>query len=425
MGRLQVTVDTAESGGRHLCAPLVLVSFFDGKPSEGGGYVHKVGTLRVLRRLQSDQLQVVVVCSSSEGLKTVERHGLRGIVQSRNLIRRLFGKLSETGIVRQHFGRSLGPMLSPIDRLMTRLKANLVYFPSPDGRAYQLFSCAYIFSIFDLAHVEHPEFPEVSLFGEFEGRERLYTVAARKAVAVIVDSEHGRRVVAEQYRVPLARIFATPFLLSSTLRDFLPNPATASAVRGRYGLAESYIFYPAQFWSHKNHGYIVAALRVMRQRYGWAPQAVFCGSDKGTLGRVLEFAQFAGVKDLVKYCGFVPEEDIPYLYAGALALVMPTYLGPTNIPPREALTLGIPVCYSDLPSFREDMGDSVTYVDLDDPTSLADALHRIRTEGPGERSASETRAGLDFDSVEEAYGRVLQLIIGRFRDRTTFHLGAV
>src|SRR5262249_40755456 len=54
--------------------------------------------------------------------------------------------------------------------------------------------------------------------------------------------------------------------------------------------------------------------------------------------------------------------------------VMPTYFGPTNIPPLEALALGVPVCYSDLPAFREQLGARAAYFDLCDPRSLADIL---------------------------------------------------
>ena len=65
---------------------------------------------------------------------------------------------------------------------------------------------------------------------------------------------------------------------------------------------------------------------------------------------------------------------MPYLYQGALALTMPTYFGPTNIPPLEAFALGCPVCYSDLPAFRSQVGDAAFFMDLADPDSLADIL---------------------------------------------------
>jgi glycosyltransferase involved in cell wall biosynthesis len=55
-------------------------------------------------------------------------------------------------------------------------------------------------------------------------------------------------------------------------------------------------------------------------------------------------------------------------------LVMPTYSGPTNLPPLEAVTLGCPVIYSDLPEFREQMRDAALYCDLAEVSSLANHL---------------------------------------------------
>lgn len=411
-----VAAQTGQTGRR----PFRLAAFFEGRPADGGSYVHKVGTLSVLRRMQSPDLEVVVVCGSRESLEIVREQGLRAVRRPRSGLGRLLGELSALHAVRVHLGRSLGPRLSPVDRLLKRLSVDLVFFPVADGLALQLYTHSYIISILDLAHVEHPEFAEVSHRGEFERRERLYGDATRKAVAVIVDSEHGRRLVAEQYRIPLTRLFAAPFLTSGSVNHFVPDEAIAAAVRQRYGLVEPYIFYPAQFWAHKNHRYIVAALRLMRQRNGEAPQAVFCGADKGALGDVLDYARDCGVSDLVRYCGFVPAEHLPYLYTGALALVMPTYLGPTNIPPVEALRLGVPVCYSDLPSFREHLGDAATYVDLADPTSLADALERIRNERRhSRRGVGDTTCRLG-EEPEDIYLRVLQQIVWRFRYKTGF-----
>ena len=40
--------------------------------------------------------------------------------------------------------------------------------------------------------------------------------------------------------------------------------------------------------------------------------------------------------------GELPGEDVAPLYAGAVALVMPTFFGPTNIPVLEAWAVGCP-----------------------------------------------------------------------------------
>ena len=50
---------------------------------------------------------------------------------------------------------------------------------------------------------------------------------------------------------------------------------------------------------------------------------------------------------------------------------MPTYFGPTNIPPLEAFALGVPVLYSDLPGLKDQVGDSALLLDLNNPESMA------------------------------------------------------
>ena len=83
---------------------------------------------------------------------------------------------------------------------------------------------------------------------------------------------------------------------------------------------------------------------------------------------------------LETYIGFAPNNEIPFLYKQSLALVMPTYLGPTNIPPLEAFFYETPVCYSDTPFFRESMTDSVFFMDLRDPNSLVRKLLIIKND---------------------------------------------
>ena len=398
-------------------SPLVLAAFFDGEATDGGGYVHKLGTLRVLRRMRSPRLDVVVICGSKKAVEAVEASGLRGVFTPRGWWRRILGEISGMPFVKVYLGRTWGRRLSSLDRLLSKLKVDLVFFSSPDRRAMQLYTHNFVFTIMDLAHLEHPEFPEVSSFGEFERREQLFTATARKAVALLADSEPARRLIVDRYGVPESRVFAAPFLVSSAIREFNSDPEETAEVRKRFGIKDPYIFYPAQFWAHKNHKYIVQALREMRNRFGWAPQAVFCGSDKGMLSRVLLLARDLEVDDLVVYCGFISADELPHLYQSALALVMPTYFGPSNIPPMEAQSLGVPVCYSDLPGFREHFGESVKYIDLDNPGALAEVLNEINSERDERRSLRADVPDVRCAAGEDEYFRVLMEIVERYRNK--------
>ena len=72
----------------------------------------------------------------------------------------------------------------------------------------------------------------------------------------------------------------------------------------------------------------------------------------------------------VRFVGFVSNEEINYLYLQSLALVMPTYFGPTNMPPLEAFKLNVPVLYSYLPGLRDQVNEAALLLDLNDPNSL-------------------------------------------------------
>ena len=161
-----------------------------------------------------------------------------------------------------------------------------------------------------------------------------------------------------------------------------PLPAAIEKnVRERYGLPERYFFYPAQFWPHKNHLNLVEALGVLAGR-GLRPDLAFAGSMTSPIRQrayqeVVARAHELGVEGNVHLLGYVAQEDMPALYAEAVALAMPTYFGPSNIPPTEAWTIGCPVLTSDIRGIREQSGDAAVLVDPRSPEAIAGGLARL------------------------------------------------
>jgi glycosyltransferase involved in cell wall biosynthesis len=262
---------------------------------------------------------------------------------------------------------------------LRRCGIDLMIYPSPVALAFEA-AIPYVMAVHDLQHRIHPEFPEVSAGVEGARREYLFRHGIGRATLVIADSETGKEDILNFYGDVIGpdRVFVLPFLPSTVSLDDVAG-GDRQRVRGTYRLPERYLFYPAQFWPHKNHARIVEAIAKLAQA-GLDVPLVLAGSAAGeirsrTFSSVMAKARSLGVAHLVRHLGFVPADDVAALYVEAVALVMPTFFGPTNIPILEAWSLDCPVLTSDLRGVREQAGNAAVLVD---PTSVDAIANGIR-----------------------------------------------
>jgi glycosyltransferase involved in cell wall biosynthesis len=259
---------------------------------------------------------------------------------------------------------------------------DLLLMLGPYGPAFSWLT-PFVMSVYDLNHRLQPEFLEVSAFGEFDRREYLYTNVCRYATLVIVDSEVGKEDLLRFYGhlIDADRVRILPYF-SPVARVAMPATQEIARVAAKHRLPKRYFFYPAQFWRHKNHALIVQALKIIADKTGERIPVVFCGSYSD-YARALNFKEMwasaaqLGLTNEVRYLGPVPDEDMAALYAQSVALVMPTFFGPTNIPPLEAWHFGRPVITSDIRGLRDQTGDAGLLVDPRSPEALADAMLRL------------------------------------------------
>jgi glycosyltransferase involved in cell wall biosynthesis len=200
---------------------------------------------------------------------------------------------------------------------------------------------------------------------------------------VVVGYETGRSEVQRLYGVPDERIRFLPH----PTPDFALNPPAldADSVLEKYGLEAGFIFYPAQFWPHKNHVAILHALRLLRDANGVTTSAVFVGADKGNKGHVMATASKLGLENHVHFLGFVSRPELVALYQLAGAVVYPSFFGPENLPPLEAFALRCPVVAADVPGAREQLGDAAILIDPRSEEAIAEAVLRLLHDA-GERS---------------------------------------
>jgi glycosyltransferase involved in cell wall biosynthesis len=251
---------------------------------------------------------------------------------------------------------------------------DLAYFVTPSTYALAFRTLPYVYTVWDLCHRDHPEFPEVGGAGEFRHRESLYRTAINRAYLTLTDSTELTRLICHRYGADSERLIAMPFQPAGLAQTIEEIERKSVEVTNRLQLPRDYLFYPAQFWPHKNHTRILQALAYLKER-GYRFPAVFCGGDKGNKCHIQDVADRLGVADQVAFFGFVDEDSMQSLYALSRALVMPTYFGPTNLPPLEAWRANKPVIYSECLSAQ--VGDAAICVNPDSTTELAEAILRV------------------------------------------------
>ena len=244
------------------------------------------------------------------------------------------------------------------------------YLVTPNQIAAAFQTLAYVTTLWDLCHRDQPEFPEVRSFSTFHAREQNYMSCLPAALLVLTDSERLSERVCRRYGIDPDRVLAMPYASS-------PLAATAClppSILSKYQLDEGYFLYPAQFWPHKNHIRILQALQILKSKYGWMPKVVFLGKDQGNLLHLRRYIEQHDLASQVCITGFVPFDHMEILYTAAVAVVMPTYFGPTNIPPLEAWKFNKPLIYS--AHLSEQVGDAALLINPDSEDELAEAMRQ-------------------------------------------------
>lgn len=231
----------------------------------------------------------------------------------------------------------------------------------------------------------------------------------RRASHVITISEHTKRDLVAAYGLAPGKITVVHEAASTSFR---PQSSEAiSTARSRYGLPERYLLFVGTVEPRKNLGRLLSAFETIRSK-GLADGLVIVG-QRGWLYDAF-FAQLeeSPARDGVILPGYVPDEDLPALYGGALALVFPSVYEGFGLPVLEAMGCGVPVATSNTSSLPEIGGDAARYFDPLDVASISATLCRLlgdaelqdemRTRGLAraaafswERAAAETRAVYD------------------------------
>lgn len=346
--------------------------FLGSVPTDGGAYQYSLSMLAAIVKLSEQGYDTVVVCTNRHWSEYLAQHPLPVVFRPNTAFQQLMLKCVKFAVVPLTFWRSICTRVSPIAHALVERRCDVWIFPSQDEWAYAAPINA-LGTIHDLMHRYESRFPEVSGWGKYIRRELHYRKLCKWTKALLVDSQVGKQQVIDSYGAPAAHIFVLPFVAP----DYIyAQQQTNDRFDAKYKLPNKFIFYPAQFWQHKNHARLVQAVASLTRDI---PDLalVLIGSRKNYYHAVRNLVDRLKVTERVHFLDYVPNTDIATLYQRARAMIMPTFFGPTNIPPLEAFATGCPAAVSNIYAMAEQVGDAALLFDPESVSEIAQAIKRL------------------------------------------------
>lgn len=217
-------------------------------------------------------------------------------------------------------------------------------------------------TIHDLSPLEHPEWFRKN----FAAWYRFFLpILAKRVRVVFTPSEYMKRKVCARFNVN--NVIVTPNGVDCT--HFHP-----SALQSKYDLPQNYILFLGTLEPRKNLNGLLKAWNEIKKDFKetWLIVA-------GTSGSVFKPLKFTEDLERVCFLGYVEDQHLPGLYAGAMLFVLPSFEEGFGLPALEAMACGTPVLVSNGGALCEVVGNAGLVFDLSQVGNLSNAMREFLT----------------------------------------------
>ena len=221
---------------------------------------------------------------------------------------------------------------------------------------------ARVVTIHDLDFLDHPERAEREARRDYPSLVRRH---AHRADRIVVPSAWTGAEVTRRLEVPADRI--------AVCRHGAPEMAVRDAIP-----PDGHLLFVGTLTPRKNVAGLIDAYARLAERQPDAPPLVLAGAMPD--GPVPEWRKRCDTPPLagrIRLTGYVDRETRDTLYAGARALVLPSFEEGFGLPVLEAMAAGVPVIAANRGALPEVVGDAGLLVDPEDGEALTSALERI------------------------------------------------
>ena len=273
----------------------------------------------------------------------------------------------------------------PVQAVRHRL--DMLFLPAANRRLPFWSPCPTVGTVHDLSPLRVPH--KYDRLHQVWQRHFL-PVLVRRLSHVITVSESSRNDIVELAGVAPSRVTVIPNGVDTTRMQPLERSAALWLLRDLLPDDRPYLLYVSRV-EHpgKNHIRLIEAFAHLRRDHQIPHRLVLAGPLCERADTVLAAARASTANAHILFTGFVADEDLRPLYAGADVLVYPSLYEGFGIPVIEAMACGTPVACARASSLPEVGGDAALYFDPLDVRDMAATVARLLRDTSLRRALAE------------------------------------
>ena len=200
-----------------------------------------------------------------------------------------------------------------------------------------------------------------------------------RADRIIAVSEATARDLIELAGVSRAKIRVVSNGLTPGLKP-VQDKVMIKQTLAKLGIDGKYVLYVGVLDPNKDLHTLIAAFAQTTASFRRQYKLIIVGPRNWFQPVLEEEANRLGVRECVRFTGYVSDELLPVLYSGATVSVSPSPLEGFGFPVLEAMACGTPMIIADAGALPEVAGKAAIRVPPKDPSALAAEIERIASD---------------------------------------------
>jgi len=379
---------------------------FEGNPKKPGGFYQSLQSASILNEIKEEKFDLEFICLEKGTYNLLKKKNFNVSLFNNSFYKKIFNFFLSF----QFFNDLIlnYRIQHPFSTFLNKNEYNLIIFLSPSVLSYHCGKTNFIINIWDLDHKKNSPYPEHRINYNFIKREQLINYSIFHSVQVIVPDEKTKNELIKTYNCDKNKLIVQSFI--PYLPKLFENKKTDTDFKKLFDRFEipdkKIILYPATFWPHKNHKYLIDASRILKDKNNNDYLFVFCGPDSGNLNFIKdEIKKFS----LEKYCKILPlvnDLELISLYLHSYAIAMPTTGGPTNLPIYEAFYFKKIIFYSDHLIEERELSENLVPINIQEPNDFCKKIINLKNEDIKlitERASEFYQKRCSFENLKTTY----------------------